>query len=142
MPVCFSVLADCLKKRFYLLQIRTPQISKNYFIFEFIEALNFKRIIMKKALLVFGSLALLSFTCCKKEKNKRMTFIKDCTGSYVRLDGKDYHICNIEKVSTFSDGDPITASFKKISDCTALKDQVVCMMYHENEGWVEIYGVQ
>ena len=35
---------------------------------------------------------------CEKERTEKVTVIKDCTGSYLRFDGKDYLICNREKI--------------------------------------------
>lgn len=36
---------------------------------------------------------------CEKEPNGTMTVVLDCTGTYLRQDGKDNHVCNIEKIS-------------------------------------------
>ena len=80
---------------------------------------------------------LITISCTKI--NKQVIVVRDCTGAYLRLDGKDYHVCNLEKIETFTDGSIITASFKKISVCNgSAVNSAVCGMLHENEGWIEV----
>ncbi len=96
---------------------------------------------MKKSNLIFLILLVLTalFPSCKKERNQTVTVERDCTGTYLRLDGKDYQVCNLEKVSSFSDGATVTATFKKINECNgSAKDAIVCYMLHANEGWIEV----
>jgi len=95
---------------------------------------------MKKIFL--GAVCFLLLGACKKDTGKKVTIVKDCTGSYLRSEGKDYHICNIDKVAHLADGATATVSYKKIEKCTSETDKMVCMMYHENEGWVEVLGVK
>ena len=60
----------------------------------------------------------------------------------MRLDGKDYHVCNLEKVSMFSDGAEVTATFRKIEECNgSAKDAIACYMLYPNEGWIEVEKV-
>lgn len=70
-----------------------------------------------------------------------MTVIKDCTGSYLRFNDKDYHICNIEIVENYNDGTEVNASFKNIDDCPD-NAEIVCEMLHNNEGWVEVTKIK
>ena len=96
---------------------------------------------MKKSNLIFFILLVLTalFPSCKKERSQTLTVERNCTGTYLRLDGKDYKVCNLEKVSSFSDGTTVTATFKKIDECNgAAKDAVVCQTLHPNEGWIEV----
>lgn len=86
----------------------------------------------------------LSFTSCKKECNKgsEVTVIVDCTGSYLRSGGKDYHVCNPEKLSGFQNNELVYADYKKIKVCNgSAADDIVCMMAHENEGWIEVKSI-
>lgn len=91
---------------------------------------------MKRQILALVLLAFTTLISCSKVNNKDMTVIKDCTGSYLRYLDRDYHICNIELVEGFENGDAVEASFTKIEKCET--DQIVCYMLHENEGliWV------
>lgn len=96
---------------------------------------------MKKMFLWVSALLLMSATC-KKSVNIPMVFIKDCTGTYLRYNDKDYHICNTEKVEGFTNGDTVIAKFTKLKECNGkAKDGIICMMYHANEGWIEIQSV-
>ena len=97
---------------------------------------------MKKILSITAIALLFTMFACNKEKCKSMTVVKDCTGTYLRLDGKDFHVCNEEKLSSFSSGTTITASFKTIENCKALEEKFVCKMYHKNEGWIEVVNLK
>ena len=80
---------------------------------------------------------------CKKNDCVKAELVKDCTGVYLRIDSKDYQVCNLEKVSAFNNGAKISVSYKKISECKGTaSDQVVCLMYHANEGWVEVLKIE
>lgn len=96
---------------------------------------------MKKNNLIFLFLLVLTtlFPGCKKERNQSVTVERDCTGTYLRLNGKDYQVCNLDKVAPFSDGATVTATFRKIKKCNGLaEDAIVCYMLHTNEGWIEV----
>lgn len=94
---------------------------------------------MKKTICITTTIFLLTLFACKKERNKTVTVVRDCTGTYLRFEGKDYHVCNLEKVSTFTDGATVKATFKKIKECNgSAKDAIVCYVLHENEGWVDV----
>jgi hypothetical protein len=87
--------------------------------------------------LILGSMA------CKKENKVSMTVVRDCTGTYLQKDGKDYHVCNLEKVKNFDDGTKVTASYKRLKECKGSGiDQIVCLMYHQNEGWIEVIDIK
>jgi hypothetical protein len=92
---------------------------------------------MKKLLLITTVAALLTLFSCKRETNT-MTVLKDCTGTYLRIHGKDFKVCNLGKLSSVPAGATVTATLKKIDNCKSLDDSFFCMMFHENEGWVEI----
>ena len=70
---------------------------------------------------------------CSNVNNRNMIVVKDCTGSYLRFNGKDYHICNIETVENYDNGTEVKASFKIIDNCID-SNEVVCEILHKNEG--------
>lgn len=83
------------------------------------------------------------FSSCKKETNQTVTVIRDCTGTYLRLNGKDYHVCNLGKVTSFPTGTTVTATFKKLTECNDSDNTAaVCYMLHENEGWIEVTKIK
>ncbi|MBL4653553.1 MAG: hypothetical protein JKY53_11945 [Flavobacteriales bacterium] len=91
--------------------------------------------ILVSTMMIFG------FTSCSKVNNKDMVVIKDCTGSYLRFNGKDYHICNLETVANFESETEVQASFKKSNMCSS-EVVIVCRMVHENEGWVYVTKIE
>lgn len=96
--------------------------------------------------LLFLSLFLIALGACTKEdncsKNEEMTVITDCTGTYLRVNGKDYHVCNTEKMTGFQNFQVVVADYKKIDECKgSAADDIVCMMLHENEGWIEVTSI-
>ena len=80
-----------------------------------------------------------TISCSKIQTS--VTVVKDCTGSYLRHNEKDYHICNIEKVEGFENGDEVQAFFEKISDCDN-GEIIVCEKIHRNEGWIVILKIK
>jgi hypothetical protein len=98
---------------------------------------------MKKIICIATTIFLLTLFACKKERNKSVTVERDCTGTYLLLDGKDYQVCNLEMVSSFPDGATVTATFRKIKECNgSAKDAIVCDMVHKNDGWVEVEKIK
>ena len=82
------------------------------------------------------------FSSCKKKTCGEMTIIKDCTGSYLRVDDKDYQICNENIVTNYADGTKVNATFIKLEACLALKDKSVCHMFHQHKGLIEVKKIQ
>ena len=102
---------------------------------------------MKKAILFISAFTALSFASCNKmhdcKKDKKdwskSQIIRDCTGTYLRFEGKDFHVCNLETVAQRADGEYIYAEFTKTQNCTGSgADEIVCQMVHENAGWVTV----
>lgn len=69
---------------------------------------------------------------CKRIK-KTVTVIHDCTGSYLRFDGKDYPICNEEIVDNIKDSTIVKATFIKTTYKECKNDRIHCMMVHPYE---------
>lgn len=92
---------------------------------------------------VFTILLILLFIAGSCTKTKTATVVRDCTGVYLQMNGTDYRVCNIEKISNYKHGQEIKASYKKLSSCDgSANDQPVCFMYHEYESWIEITRVK
>jgi hypothetical protein len=86
---------------------------------------------------------LLANAACQKENKVNMTVVRDCTGTYLQKDGKDYQVCNLEKVKNFDDGTKVTASYKRLKERKGSGiDQIVCLMYHQSEGWIEVTAIK
>lgn len=83
----------------------------------------------------------LSLSSCDKY-SPNVVVVKDCTGSYIRIDQKDYLVCNYEVLQPYADGDEIHVEFEKITNCVYLGDPIICEMYHPNEGFIEITKIK
>ena len=98
---------------------------------------------MKASVYILTLLLTLTFFSCKKDVTKNATVVKDCTGTYMRSNGKDYKVCNIEKVASFQNGTTVSVSFKELKDCEGSGKIVpTCYMLHEFESWIEIENIQ
>ena len=81
----------------------------------------------------------------KKEitiSNQKMKVIKDCSGTYIQYENADYQVCNKDLLAKYNDGDWIVASFYTLTECTEKGNEVVCLLYHENKGFVKVFGIQ
>lgn len=99
---------------------------------------------MKKKIFVLILFIFVVFVACEKNlSNEKVTIVRDCTGTYIRYQEKDYQVCNINIISQYADGQVIKATFNKINSCnnSDITGAVICMMYHENSGWVEITSI-
>jgi hypothetical protein len=74
--------------------------------------------------------------------NQKMKVVKDCSGTYIQFENVDYSVCNKDLLMKYNNGDSIVASFYTLNECTDKGEQVICMLYHENKGWVKVYGIQ
>jgi len=100
---------------------------------------------MRLSILTFVVTLLFSpiFISCKKENIRNVTLIRDCTGTYLRWEGKDYLVCNLERVSDFPSGSTLSASFIRIKECNGpANSSITCYMYHPNEGWIEVTKIK
>lgn len=96
---------------------------------------------MKRSL--FTLLLMLLFVAASCTKTTKAMVVRDCTGVYLQMNGKDYRVCNIEKISNYKHGQEINASYKEISSCDGTaNDQPVCFMLHAHEGWIKITRVK
>lgn len=98
------------------------------------------RIIQISSVLIFGCLPLLNGSCAAVSGIEAIV-VRDCTGTYVRVEGKDHLVCNRDKLKSYQEGDTVRVRFKKTTYCDELKDVMVCMMYHEHEGMVKLIKV-
>lgn len=77
---------------------------------------------------------------CEKEKNQSATIVRDCTGTYLRLDNKDYLVCNTKKTNEFEENDEVIATFKDVKDCRT--NDAVCAVYHKTEGTIKVCKIR
>ena len=82
------------------------------------------------------------FITCKTKKdaveNTTAQIIRDCTGTYIRMNEKDYKVCNEKTIENIESNTTVNLAFKSVENCPVKDDIVMCMMYHETEGFVEV----
>lgn len=88
------------------------------------------------------SIALVLFLSSCDKLETQAIVVKDCTGTYLRINQKDYMVCNYEVLQNHSNGAEIRVDFKTAESCFHLIDLVVCEMYHENEGLIQVTKIK
>jgi hypothetical protein len=102
-----------------------------------------KRNKMKKGTLITATIFLLMISGCRREYDQQVTVVRDCTGTYLRLDGLDYQVCNPQAVASFSDAAAVIASFRKVHACNGSGgDETICDRFHQSEGWIEVAEIR
>ncbi|HMN32237.1 MAG TPA: hypothetical protein PKA54_02575 [Chitinophagaceae bacterium] len=90
---------------------------------------------MKRIISIATTLFILIFFACNKKNNQTVTVVRDCTGTYLRLNGRDYQVCNLEKVASFSTGAKVTVTFKILTECNdSSNPAAACEMFHKSKG--------
>ncbi len=75
--------------------------------------------------------------------NEEAIIVRDCTGTYLRYNSKDYQVCNHDKLMAYPDGKEVKVNFTKINQCKGSgSEKNVCHMIHESEGWIEVQKVK
>ncbi len=94
---------------------------------------------MLNKLLFLGSIfsLLIGVASCDHKTSKKSIVIKDCTGSYLQIEGSDFRICNDSKVEHIPNGTEVVATFRSSSTCE-VDNQIRCELYHKNEGDIRI----
>ncbi|MBN4071013.1 hypothetical protein JYT72_00755 [Crocinitomix catalasitica] len=83
---------------------------------------------------------LLLVESCRKDC-VRVEVEKNCTGTYLKISKKVFLVCNYEILTDYSDGDVISASYKKVGSCLSDADYVICMMYFPFDGIIEVHSI-
>jgi len=84
---------------------------------------------------------LLTLVSCNEQSKESMTVIKDCTGTYLRMNETDYFVCNYELLASHTEGEIISVTFKE-TDCENASEVVTCMMHHPYESKIEIIKIK
>ena len=84
-------------------------------------------------MLVFSS-------CGKIMRNGKIN--RDCTGTYLELNNRDYLICNPSMTNSIPNGESIKVKYNKKSSCPSNPDLILCELYHKSYGFVEITEIK
>jgi hypothetical protein len=79
---------------------------------------------------------------CTKKSGVEASITRDCTGTYIRIQDKDYLVCNINSVAEYNEGEKVKVSYRMETECPEREGLMVCMMYHENAGMVRVLKVK
>lgn len=105
-----------------------------------LQKLNNKPQIMTKNLVTCIFSILILSSCGKFSGNA--TVIRDCTGEYLRIDNRDYLICNPSKVNEYENGSSIEVKYDMLDECVSDPYNAVCFMYHESHGAIQITSIK
>lgn len=76
---------------------------------------------------------------CTKQAD--MIVIKDCTGTYLRKNDKDFKVCNEELLNEYEDEQVVTITYTRV-DGGCKPEGFVCELYHQFEYYIEVETVQ
>ena len=69
-----------------------------------------------------------------KAKSPKATLERDCTGTYIDVDGLDYQVCNSDKLKDVAEGTQLEVDFKELEECTNPDNEYICYMAREFHG--------
>ena len=59
---------------------------------------------------------------------------KDCTGTYLDVNGTDYQVCNSDKLKDVAEGTQLEVDFNELEECTNPDNEYICYMAREFHG--------
>lgn len=69
------------------------------------------------------------------------TVIRDCSGTYLRMGKDDYMVCNFEMLDGRADNSKVKVFYRTQMDCPP-REGMVCMLFHEHKGAIEVTKVK
>lgn len=84
-----------------------------------------------RTIVLIITIIFIGVSSCKKRTDGTMTVIKVCEGTYLRLNNKDYKICNENKLEKYGNGAIVKARFVRDDGCVS--DRAFCMVLHDYE---------
>ena len=89
--------------------------------------------------LLVGIFAITILGSCGKFRGNA-TIVRDCTGTYLRMDNRDYLICNPSMAESYENGSSVTVKYQTDDECNLTG--AACYMYHESHGNVKIISIE
>lgn len=93
-----------------------------------------------KSFIVLLICCFLSLFSCEKSGENNATIIRNCTSVYLRIDGKEYKVCNQDKLTSYIHGISVTATYRKIKNCNESTN--VCLMAYPNDGLIKVMKIK
>jgi hypothetical protein len=80
---------------------------------------------------------------CEKDEFVNATVLRDCSGTYLRMNSKDYLVCNLDKIQSYGDGVNLKVAYSRLKECDDPEVHLEsCFMYHPNEGWIKVDKIE
>ena len=84
-----------------------------------------------------------SLISCEKDNKCKLVVVKDCTGTYLRIDSKDFKVCNEGEFVSLETGTYVRADFNVVEACSKPNSETpICYMLHETEGAIEVFNLE
>ncbi|PCI07294.1 MAG: hypothetical protein COB73_08495 [Flavobacteriaceae bacterium] len=77
----------------------------------------------------------------QKTYNEKVLIVRDCSGTYIRMNEWDYKVCNDTTLVNIKNDAFAKISFIDINKCKLPEKVAVCMLYHEHVGAVKILEI-
>jgi hypothetical protein len=98
---------------------------------------------MRNLTLFVLTVTVLALPFCRKATNKTVVVKRDCTGTYLHFNDRDYKVCNTEMLTNIANGDSIEATFTAIKKCNGTANGAInCAITHEYTEWVEVKQIR
>lgn len=96
---------------------------------------------MRKILALLIIIPFLGIISCSKQSSE-ITLVRDCTGTYARINGDDWLICNYADITDYPDGSVMDVEFIQLQECSASEPpESTCLEYHESRGFIRISAI-
>lgn len=88
--------------------------------------------------------AAILFSCAAVNNSEQSGIIvRDCTGTYLRIgENQDYLVCNSDFLTDKKDGEKVSLVFVYTKECKERDGKIMCMMYHESKGMIQVKSVK
>lgn len=84
-------------------------------------------------MLIYTLLVFSLFTMCtKKVEYTSVIVVRDCSGTYLKVDGKVYFVCNPDKIASVLDGSELLVTYTPCSECTDRQTHCLILRPYES----------
>ncbi len=87
-------------------------------------------------------LNLIFLNSCSKQLTTEGYLNKNCTGDYIKINSKEYLICNYKMIENIANGSKINFNYKLVNQCSENDNRVHCLMLYEHDGFIEIKKIK
>lgn len=90
--------------------------------------------------IILSAILMIWLSACTKQTHKNATISRNCTGTYLIIEGKYYFVCNHNSIANYTDSTAIEVSYAvlghdKVQNCDYI---AVCKMLFPYENTITI----